>query len=264
VPGSTDYLATRIYHPKNALKNNAPALVYFHGGGFVLGDIDSYDKLLTQLSAQSGVVICSVAYSLAPEAPFPQAINDAQIAFSWIVNNASQLGLNSARIAIGGDSAGANLAMACCLTNKKRNLPLPFFQLLIYPSVFGNNCTESRKLFAQGLFLTQQILDWFHDHYIPRKNDEDPRFNLLANNDFSSLPPAFILTAGFDPLRDEGEMLAKKLVKDGGCIRHSCYTDMFHGFMNFGKFKQSQNAVMECASILSEVMYMDTEIKENQ
>ncbi|MDO6711690.1 alpha/beta hydrolase [Aliiglaciecola sp. 2_MG-2023] len=253
IPCANHELEARVYRPASSHENLYPTLIYFHGGGFVLGDIHSYDKFLAQLCVQSNVVIISVAYRLAPETVFPGAIEDTQESTDWIVENALSLKLDSTRIGLGGDSAGANLAIVYCLLNK--NKFKPYFQLLIYPSIVGNNSTPSREAFSKDLLLTENLLKWFHQHYISKEDENDPRFNVLNAEEFAHLPPAFILTCGFDPLRDEGQMFVDKLTENGVAVKHSCYTDMFHGFINFGVLQQSKDAVTECAMVLNSVMY---------
>lgn len=253
IPSEKHELAARIYRPNNQ-SQVLPALIYFHGGGFVLGDIESYDKLLEQLCSQSQIVIISVEYRLAPETMFPGAVEDAQTSIDWIAKHSYNLKIDKDRIAVGGDSAGANLATGYCLINKERNDFTPYFQLLIYPSIIGNDTTKSRQLFSENLLLTKELLQWFHSNYISDEQDNDPRFNVLNFNSFSQLPPAFVLTCGFDPLRDEGQLYVNKLIENGVPVKHSCYTDMFHGFINFGKLQQAKNAVAECALMLKGVM----------
>lgn len=254
IPGETTDLSARLYKPDSHATNTSPALVYFHGGGFVLGDIESYDKMLSQLCKQSNTIVISVEYRLAPETPFPGAVEDTLHTYTWIRQHASDLGIDSENLAIGGDSAGANLAINVCRYYRDQGFTLPKLQLLIYPSIAGNDSTESREAFSEGLLLTKTVLNWFHDHYIPREIDKDPRFNLLQTTDLSNLPPAFVLTGGFDPLRDEGYRYAEVLRNNGIAVRHSCYTNMFHGFINFGVLAESQAAVSECANVLSNLM----------
>ncbi len=254
IPCKNHELSARVYRPQNAKNELLPALIYFHGGGFVLGDIESYDKMLAQLCSQSQLVIISVAYRLAPETMFPGAVEDVQESTDWIAKNTDLLNINPKRIAIGGDSAGANLATVYCLLNKEICDFKPFFQLLIYPSIIGNDTSESRELYSENLLLTKKVTQWFHQQYITQEQENDPRFNVMKFDDFSHVPPAFILTGGFDPLRDEGQLYANKLNDNGVPVKHSCYTDMFHGFINFGKLQQAKDAVTECAMILKVVM----------
>lgn len=254
IPCENRDLAARIYRPQNTENEILPALIYFHGGGFVLGGIKSHDKMLAQLCSQSKIVIISVAYRLAPETMFPGAVEDAQESTDWIAKNAIHLNIDSTKIAIGGDSAGANLATVYCHLNRERRDFTPYFQILIYPSIIGNDTSVSRKLFSENLLLTKEVLKWFHQQYIGKNQENDPRFNVMNSTDFSNLPPAYILTGGFDPLRDEGQLYARKLAESGVPVKHSCYTDMFHGFINYGHLQQSKDAVTECAKILNGVM----------
>jgi acetyl esterase len=255
IPAEGFELPARIYRPRFEKHIHLPALVYFHGGGFVLDDISSHDKLLSQISEKSGVVVVSVEYRLAPEARFPAPVEDAIFSYRWLFEHADQFLIDSARMAIGGDSAGANLAAVVCMINRDNADPVPVFQLLIYPCTIGNNSSESRKRFCNGPILTAQVLKWYHDQYISKEMENDPRFNILSANNHANLPEAFILTCGFDPLRDEGEAYANKLRENGVAVRHSCYIDMFHGFINFGALKQSRAAVKECATVLSEFLF---------
>jgi acetyl esterase len=247
-------LPARVYRPQNTENEILPALIYFHGGGFVLGDIESHDKMLAQLCSQSTVAIISVAYRLAPETVFPGAVEDTQESVDWIAKHSAQLNIDPTRIAVGGDSAGANLATVYCHLNRDRRDFTPYFQILIYPSIIGNDTSVSRKLFSENLLLTKELLKWFHQLYISKNQENDPRFNVINASDFSNLPPAYVLTCGFDPLRDEGLLYANKLIESGVPVKHSCYTDMFHGFINYGVLQQSKDAVTECAMILNGVM----------
>lgn len=251
IPCEGHKLKARLYKPTiDSEQETLPILVYFHGGGFVLGSLNTHDKMLARLCKLSGIAIISVAYRLAPETAFPGAVEDAQTAIDWVATESESLNINPLRIAVGGDSAGANLATVYCIQNRHRNDFKPCLQLLIYPSIFGNDTSESRELFSEKLLLTKDLLKWFHDLYITKEREKDPRFNVSNAQDISGLPQAFILTGGFDPLRDEGQLYAEKLALNGVVVRHSCYSDMFHGFINFGVLKQAQDAVSECATVL--------------
>ncbi|MEO9943837.1 alpha/beta hydrolase [Paraglaciecola sp.] len=254
IPCANHELTARVYRPSSDSTAPSPALIYFHGGGFVLGSIESYDKLIAQLCIQSKLVVISVDYRLAPETVFPGAVEDTQEAVDWLASNASTLCLDPSRIALGGDSAGANLATGYCLANKHPDDFKPCFQLLIYPSIVGNDPTPSREQFSEKLLLTDKLLEWFHDLYITKEQENDPRFNVLKATEFKHLPATFILTCGFDPLRDEGQMYVDKLIENGVTVKHSCYADMFHAFINFGVLQQAKDAVRECAMILKAVM----------
>jgi len=254
IPVSGNTIPARVYRPSSIAGKISPALVYYHGGGFVVGSVDTYDKLVAQLAGQAGMVVISVDYRLAPEYPFPTPVYDTQRSFLWLMDMASSLQIDPNRMAIGGDSAGANLSAVVCMLNRDQSLPMPIFQLLIYPSTIGNNSTSSREEYSEGLLLTKEVLKWYHGHYIPDDQANDPRFNVLEADDHSGLPPAFVLTAGYDPLRDEGEAYADKLRASGNAVRHSCYTDMFHAFLSFGSLPQAQTALAECAQVLSAVL----------
>lgn len=248
-------LKARLYRPSDNQFSHSPILIYFHGGGFVLGDIESHDKMLAQLCSQSDIAIISVEYRLAPEIVFPGAVEDVQKSVEWVFTHSQKLGVDANRIAIGGDSAGANLAAVYCSLNQNNDEYMPKLQVLIYPSIIGNDSSESRARFAENLLLSKELLKWFHDHYIDESNQDDPRFNILNCRDFSRVPPAFVITGGFDPLRDEGQMYVNALKNSGVTTKHSCYTDMFHGFINFGTLEQSRSAVRECANVLKGALF---------
>ncbi len=253
IPFQGGEIEARMYIPKvdGEKKSNSGALVYFHGGGFVLGSIDSHDGAAIQIANQSKLKVLSVNYRLAPESPFPAGLLDAQHSFNWLYQNAGQYDIDKDRIAIGGDSAGANLAAASCKLNRDQGKPMPAIQMLIYPSTIGNNSSKSREQLEDAPIIPKPVIQWMHDHYIPRDQANDERFNILAAEDLSDLPPAFVLTAGYDPLRDEGHAYAEKLRAHGVEVRYSCYTNMFHGFYTYGVLSESRNAVNETAKVLS-------------
>ncbi len=256
IPGPQSKLPARIYTPYRDKKNKRKygALVYFHGGGFSLGDIDAYDGVATQLADQSGLIVISVEYRLAPETPFPGGLMDAQHAFNWLYDHADKFQIDRRRMAIGGDSAGANLATVTCILNRDQNRPMPVFQMLIYPCTNGNNSSKSRDRLVDAPIVPRHVMEWMHDHYITKEHADNPRFNVLATKDLSALPPAFIMTAGYDPLLDEGEAYANRLKDSGVAVRYSCYTNMFHGFYNFGVFPESRLAINESAEILAKAL----------
>lgn len=253
IPAESHGLEARFYRPSQIQNQLQPALVYFHGGGFVLGDIESYDALLRLICNLSQITVISVAYRLAPETPFPGAVEDVQSAMDWFFSNHKTLNIDPNHVVIGGDSAGANLSLTYCQMNKHHEGFSPCAQLLIYPSTIGNDSSPSRLRYSENLLLSAPLLAWFHDNYIDKDSENDPRFNCMKASNFEALPPAFVLTAGFDPLRDEGQMLVNAMKKDGVTVRHSCYTDMFHGFINFGVIPQAINAIEECANVLRTV-----------
>ncbi len=251
IPGPASALPARLYTPASHSDSNMPALIFFHGGGYCLNDIENYDGMITQFAHDSGLLVVSVEYRLSPESPFPGPLMDAQHAFNWMHAHADDFGMDPSRMAIGGDSAGGNLATVVCVLNRDEGHPAPALQWLIYPSTIANNSSDSRERLADAPVIPKENLAWMHRQYISQEESNDCRFNVMATTDLSRLPPAFILTAGFDPLMDEGEAYAKRLRDEGVCVRHSCYTDMFHGFFNYGVLPQARAAVAESAAVIS-------------
>jgi acetyl esterase len=232
VPGAAGERRARVYRPLAAPAREAPALVWFHGGGFVFGSIESHDGICRGLASQSGAVVISVDYRLAPEHPFPAAVDDATAATKWILSNAGSLGLDPRAIAVGGDSAGGNLAAVVSLALRGSAL-VPAFQLLVYPATDFTRSEPSHKLFGSGLVLTTESMDWFVENYLPSASTHrDPRASPLFARDLTGLPPAFVLTAGFDPLRDEGRAYADRLREAGVVVEYVCAEGAVHGFAN--------------------------------
>jgi acetyl esterase len=223
----------RVYKPKSLLPGPQPGLVFFHGGGYVLGDVDQYDTVAQQLAFHSGCIVCSVNYTLSPEKTLTAIHEDGYNAYRWIVKNASSLGVDGGRLAIGGDSAGANLAIAVVLACKRENFALPAYQLLIYPSVDLTMSFPSIEEFATGYFLTKAGMLWFRSHYLECPEQAFAEELNFLGKDLTGLPPAYVMTAGFDPLRDEGKAFAERLQECGVSVEHECYTDMIHGFISF-------------------------------
>ena len=226
--------------------------MFFHGGGWVIGTRASHDNAFRFLAKHAGVRVLSIEYRLAPEYPFPSATEDALAAFEYAVAKASDLGADPARIAVGGDSAGGNLAAVTAQQTVKRGGPAPAFQLLIYPATDFARRYRSRDLFADDLFLTDVHMKWFEGHYVPEGTDlTDPRLSPLLADDLSGLPPALVVTAGFDPLRDEGEAYAEKLREAGVEVAVRRHADLIHGFLNFtGVGSRFREAVAETAGAL--------------
>jgi len=219
----------RCYTPRG-LAEGSPLLVFYHGGGWVSGDLDSHDNLCRYLAAQAGVRVLSADYRLAPEHPFPAAADDAATAYRWAVEHAAELRADPARVALGGDSAGGNLAAVTAL---HAGAVKPVFLLLFYPAVDATARRRSRELFGDGFFLTDRKMDWFLDHYAPSPDaHRDPRLSVLLAEDLSGLPPTYLATAGFDPLRDEGEAFAAKLAEQGVPVVLRRHEGLFHGYAN--------------------------------
>ena len=245
----------RVYHPHTAqTQKSLPALVYIHGGGWTIGDLDTHDVLCRSLCLQAGVVVVSVDYRMGPEHKFPAAYDDTVAAFNWTVANASALGVDAKRIAIGGDSAGGNLSAAACigLRDQKGLSVQPAFQLLIYPATIMWQDTPSYHANGQGYMLTKDSIAYYTDNYLRNRDDaKDWRASPQWAITHAGLPPAFVMTAGFDPLRDEGLMYADALSKAGVSCQYICFERQIHGFITMGRVMQEANtAVSLCAQVL--------------
>lgn len=259
IPSPSGYVGARLYSPAGVL-SPAPLLLFFHGGGWVLGSLASHDNAARFLAKHAGVRVLSVDYRLAPEYPFPAAVEDGMAAFDYARTHASELEIDPTRIAVGGDSAGGNLSAVVAHQTTRSSGPSPAFQLLIYPAVDFTAQHDSRKLFAEGFFLTRADMDWFEGHYLSGTADtSDERLSVLRATDLSGLPPAHIVTAGFDPLRDEGEDYARALQAAGVPVSLSRQSDLIHGFINFfglpGRFRE---ATMETAGALRAGLALST------
>jgi len=231
-PGPGGDIPLRIYTPVAAGADSLPVLVYFHGGGFVIGDLDTHDGLCRQFANEGGFRVIAVDYRLAPEHKFPAALDDALAAVIWIEANASKLGVDANRIAVGGDSAGGALAAEVTQLAKAKGGPKIAFQLLMFPVTQIGNETASMREFAIGYFLDKPTLDWFFGHYIPPGTDRiDPRVSPLNARDFKGLPPAYVMLGGFDPLHDEGLAYANKLRDAGVRAEVADYADLVHCFV---------------------------------
>jgi acetyl esterase len=233
VPGPGGTIPVRHYCP--AEPPGAPLVVFYHGGGFVIGDIDTHDALCTLISHQAGVHVLSVGYRLAPEHKAPAAVEDAIASYLWARSHAEELGADPNRVAVAGDSAGGNLAAVVCQQARDRGMPPPALQCLIYPIVDFTAQTRSRTLFAEGFFLTKHDVDWFQSHYLGGSGIDatDPIVSPLLAADLSDLPPALIVTAGFDPLRDEGDDYADALRAAGVAVDHRQMGTMTHLLVNY-------------------------------
>jgi acetyl esterase len=231
LPGPGGPLPYRLYRPPQPAAQPLPALVFFHGGGCVFGDIDTHDGLCRMLCAESGCAVISVGYRQAPEHKFPAAVEDSYAATRWVVDHAVALGLDPHRIAVGGDSAGGGLAAVVCQTAAADRGPRLALQVLFCPVLDVRAETPSRRALAEGYFLSQATMDWMLRHYCPPGVDpHDPRLSPLRASQFTDLPPAHIHTAEFDPLRDEGEAYAQRLKQAGVAARYTCHAGMIHHF----------------------------------
>jgi acetyl esterase len=243
----------RLYRPLAAAPEAVlPVLVYFHGGGWVIGDLDTHDVLCRELANAAGCAVVAVDYRMAPEHRFPIAVDDCLAATYWVRRNATALGVDATRLAVGGDSAGGNLAAVVALAARDAGDLSIAFQLLIYPATDQRRGAPSHQANGQGYLLTADTMDYFHDHYVPDPvHDVDWRASPLLHEDLSHLPPAFVLTAGYDPLRDEGLMYSQRLSEAGNRATHICFERQIHGFITMGKVLDEANtAVGLCAAEL--------------
>jgi acetyl esterase len=248
IPGPGGYqIPIRIYAP--ASTTPLPLLVYFHGGGWVLGDIDSHDATSRELANKAGCIVVSVDYRLAPEHKFPAAPEDCYAATKWVALNAASFGGNPAKIAVGGDSAGGNLAAAVAQMAADRGAPGLVYQLLIYPVTNYAFDTPSYRDNKEGYLLTQDMMQWFWKQYLPTDEDgKNPYASPLQARELRRVAPAFVITAEFDPLRDEGEAYAARLKDAGVPVETKRYDGAIHGFFNFGHIMDQGKQVMNDAA----------------
>ena len=247
VAGADGPLRARLYDTSE--DDVRPTLVYYHGGGFVFGDLESHDALCRRLALHGGVRVIAIDYRLAPEHPFPAPVDDAWAAFVDIAARHRHFGVDPARLAVGGDSAGANLAIATARRAAREGRPAVKYQLLFYPVTQSVKSTPSRERFAEGYFLTRETMDWFDGHYLPKDVDRhDERISPLLAPPPAGLAPALVVTAGFDPLKDEGRDYAD-LLKDAGIeCRYVDYPDQIHGFVSFTAFSTVADAAIADAA----------------
>jgi acetyl esterase len=260
IQGPGSHIPIRIYHPRDPKPGEElPVLMWYHGGGFVIGDLETHDSVCRLLANQADCLVVAVDYRLAPECKFPAAVEDGEAALKWVALHAAEFGGDAQRIAVGGDSAGGNLATVVAMLARNAGYPKLAFQLLIYPTAAPEPETPSHKAFAQGYLLTRNNIVWFYKHYLRTPRDvHDFRFAPLAADDLSNLPPAFILVAGYDPLRDEGVEYAKRLIEAGNRVRLSNYEGLIHGFyLMGGAVDAAKRAVAESAQMLREAFSLN-------
>ena len=225
-------IAMRMYTPVASGGAALPTLVYFHGGGFVIGDLETHDGLCRQFANEGGFAVIAVDYRRAPEHEFPAALDDAIAAVEWIEAHASELGVDANRIAVGGDSAGGALAAEVAQAAKAKGGLALAAQMLLFPVTQIGEETSSLREFAVGYFLEKETLDWFYASYLPAGADRnDPKISPLRARDVAGLPPAFVMLGGFDPLHDEGMQYADKLRAAGVKVTVADHTDMVHCFI---------------------------------
>jgi acetyl esterase len=251
IPGPAGDVPIRIY----AIEQGGvrPALIYFHGGGFVFGNLDTHDAVSRAIAKESGAIVISVDYRLAPEHKFPAAVNDSHAATAWVAANAARLGIDASRISVGGDSAGGNLATVVAMRCREAGGPALASQLLIYPVTDSSTYeTGSHREFADGYFLTTAAMDWFTGHYlVSSEQKRHPEVSPLLAPTLRGLPPALVITAEFDPLRDEGEAYAERLRQAGVPVTVTRYPGMIHGFVSMhGVLTGGRQAIQEIAEFV--------------
>ena len=235
IPGPRGDIPVRIYRGAAGDEPRA-ALVYFHGGGWVIGDLDTHDVVCRQLALLGGMTVISVDYGLAPEHPFPGPVDDCVAATRWVHGNAEALRIDAKRIAVGGDSAGGNLAAVVALALRDAGERWLRFQLLIYPATDMRQIADSCTRNGEGYLLTMETMRWFRGLYVQRDTDwTDWRASPLLAADHRGLPPALVITAGFDPLRDEGRQYADALSAAGNQVQYLCFERQIHGFFSMGR-----------------------------
>ena len=247
----------RLIRPAGSDESDVlPVLVYYHGGGWVIGDLDTHDTLCRQLANAAGCAVVAVDYRMGPEHRYPAAVIDALAATHWVRAHAAELRVDASRLAVGGDSAGGNLAAVVALSARESgDLPI-VFQLLIYPATDQHRAFPSHASNGKGYMLETETMDYFSGHYIADKAQyKDWRASPLLHADLSKLPPALVLTAGFDPLRDEGAAYAEKLTAAGNRASYVCFERQIHGFITMGKVIDEANTAMAlCAAELKRAL----------
>jgi acetyl esterase len=244
IPAPHGAIPARIYTPRTLRKANglAPCLVFFHGGGWVIGDLETHDVVCQKLAHEGELIVISVEYRLAPEHKFPAAVEDAITATAWIADNARTFGIDAARLIVGGDSAGGNLAAVVAISARDGKGPAISGQLLIYPGTDMARTHPSHSEPDTSILLTHSVIKWFCDHYLNSAADvHDWRASPARTKTLTGLPPAYVLTAGADPLRDEGDEYAARLKAAGVAVTYRHFPGQFHGFFTMGKLLQQAN-----------------------
>jgi acetyl esterase len=244
IPSPHGSIPARFYTPKTLRQSEglAPCLVFFHGGGWVLGDLDTHDVACRKLADEGQLKVISVDYRLAPEHKFPSAVDDAIASTTWIAAHAKELGIDATRLLVGGDSAGGNLAAVVAISARDEGGPAIAGQVLIYPATDFVMTHPSHREPETSILLTHTVIPWFRDHYLNGPADaHDWRASPARASRLTGLPPAYVLTAGGDPLRDEGDEYARRLEEAGVSVKHRTFPGQFHGFFTMGKLLRQAN-----------------------
>ena len=246
VPAPHGAIPVRVYKPQTLPKADlAPVLIYYHGGGWVIGDLDSHDVVCKEIATKAGLVVIAVDYRLAPEHKFPAAVDDCIAATEWAARNAAKLGVDADKLFVGGNSAGGNLAAVVSMHARDNNGPRIKGQVLVYPVTDLAMNTASYKDPETGVLLTHSMMRWFRDHYLTdHKQIDDWRASPLRMSNLKGLPPAYVLTCGADPLHDEGEEFARRLKHAGNDVIHANYPGQFHAFLTMGRLLPESNKLV--------------------
>jgi acetyl esterase len=250
IPAPHGTIPARIYTPKTLRTKDglAPCLVFFHGGGWVIGNLETHDVVCRKLAHEGELIVISVDYRLAPEHKFPAAVDDAITSTKWISDNAGKLGIDASRLMVGGDSAGGNLAAVVALHARDHGSPAIAGQVLVYPATEFARTHASHREPETSVLLTHSVIGWFANHYMGDADRSDWRASPARAKTFAGLPPAYVVTAGADPLRDEGDEYAAKLKAAGVPVAYKHFPGQFHGFFTMGKLlKQADVAVTDIA-----------------
>jgi len=254
IPGPDCEIPIRVYTPD--APEPRPALIYFHGGGWVVCDLDTHDVVCTAIANRAGSTVIAVDYRLAPEHKFPAAVIDSYAATAWVASHAEQLGVDPKRISVGGDSAGGNLAAVVSLKSRDEKGPAIALQVMVYPVTdLSSFSTPSYEEFGESHYLTKKEMEWFRENYLRNMDDaRNPDASPLLARDLGGLPPALIITAECDPLRDEGAAYAKRLQDAGVPLTYTCYPGMIHPFFSLsGAIPQAFDAIQQVADAVARV-----------
>ena len=245
-PAASGDIPLRLYRPAGASGDRLPGLVWYHGGGWLLGDLNSHDVICRRLANAARCFVVSVDYRMAPEHKFPAAVDDCAAATRWAIEHAADLGIDPARVAVGGNSAGGNLAAVMALMARDRTLPPIAFQLLIYPATDMAMVTVSSQTITDGVPLTSRSMKWFIDHYLRGAADlTDWRASPGRAASLAGTAPALVITASHDPLRDEGIDYARRLEREGVRVAHLHFSDQMHGFVNMGRIIRASDTALD-------------------